>query len=74
MSDVREYRVYVEPLAAQLGGGFVAYAPDLHGCVSDGESPAEALHNIYDAIASWIETARVNGESVPEARQLRQYA
>ena len=64
MTDVRHYRVYVEPLAAALGGGFVAYAPGLTGCVSDGETPDEALANIYDAVGCWIDTAVRAGEPV----------
>ena len=39
----------------ELGGGYVSYAPDLRGCVSDGETPDEALRNIYDAIAAWLD-------------------
>jgi antitoxin HicB len=72
--DVRSYRVFVEPLAPDLGGGFVSYAPDLIGCVSDGLTPDEALHNIYDAIACWIEAATANGEPIPTASRTRAYA
>jgi predicted RNase H-like HicB family nuclease len=72
--DVRSYRVFVEPLAGDLGGGFVSYAPDLLGCVSDGATPDEALHNIYDAIACWIDAAKANGETIPAASHARQYA
>jgi antitoxin HicB len=63
--DVQSYRVFVEPLSPSLGGGFVAYAPALKGCLSDGATPDEALHNIYDAIACWIESAQAKGEPVP---------
>ena len=73
-NDVRSYRVYVEPLAASLGGGFVAYAPELKGCVSDGETPDEALHNIYDAITCWIADAEAKGDPVPTAQASRAYA
>jgi antitoxin HicB len=72
--DVHSYRVFVEPLVARLGGGFVAYAPDLLGCVSDGETPDEALHNIYDAIGCWVEAALENGEQIPVASSARQFA
>jgi antitoxin HicB len=72
--DVRDYRVFVERLSPDLGGGFVSYAPELMGCVSDGATPDEALHNIYDAIACWIETARASGEKIPAPSTARQYA
>ncbi len=55
MIDVKKYRVYVEPLSANLGGGYVSYAPELPGCISDGETPQDALESIYDAIACWLE-------------------
>lgn len=72
--DIRHYRVYVEPLAGHLGGGFVSYAPELKGCIADGETPDEALHNIYDAIASWIDGAHRNGEAVPAPMRERAIA
>lgn len=65
------YPVVIEPLAAEDGGGFVAVAPDLPGCISDGESPEEALRNIQDAIAAWIEEAHSLSRPVPPpARRL----
>ena len=72
--EARQYRVYVEPLAAHLGGGFVAYAPDLKGCLSDGSTPDEALRNVYDAIGCWIEDAVHAGETVPAPAPQRRYA
>jgi antitoxin HicB len=60
-----EYTVVVEPLSQDDGGGFVATVPDLPGCMSDGETPAEALENVQDAIAAWIEAAHDLGHNVP---------
>ena len=64
-----EYPVIIAPLSAQDGGGFSAVVPDLPGCMSDGETPEEALVNVQDAIAAWIETARDLGRLVPEPSQ-----
>ena len=61
-----DYPVMTEPLAAEDGGGFLATAPDLPGCMSDGETPEEALANVRDAITAWIEEARSLGRSVPK--------
>ena len=66
MSAAADYRVFVEPLSAHLGGGFVAYAPELKGCLADGETPKEALDAVYDAIDCWIEGAREADMSVPQ--------
>ena len=63
---VRGYRVEVEPLAGHLGGGYVAYAPVLKGCVSDGETREEALRNVGDAIDCWLAAARDLGLPIPE--------
>jgi predicted RNase H-like HicB family nuclease len=59
------YPVLVEPLSPEDGGGFVATVPDLPGCMSDGESPAEALANVQDAILCWFEAAAEMGRPVP---------
>ncbi|HKS62857.1 MAG TPA: type II toxin-antitoxin system HicB family antitoxin [Xanthobacteraceae bacterium] len=61
-----EYPVVVEPLPLEEGGGFVATVPDLPGCMSDGASPEEALANVQDAIATWIEAANDLGHAVPK--------
>ncbi len=59
------YRVVVEPLSPEDGGGYFATVPDLPGCMSDGESPEEAILNVQDAIMSWIEVAQAAGRHVP---------
>lgn len=61
-----EYAVRIERLAESDGGGYLATVPDLPGCVSDGETPEEALKNVQEAIASWIETARESNLDVPQ--------
>ena len=61
-----QYPVIVQPLAAEDGGGFVATVPDLPGCMSDGETPEEAIANVQDAIAAWIEAALEMGRKVPK--------
>jgi predicted RNase H-like HicB family nuclease len=59
------YPVIVSPLPEEDGGGFVATVPDLPGCMSDGETPQEALTNVQDAIEVWLEAARDRGRSIP---------
>lgn len=64
MTELR-YSVEVEPLSESDGGGFVAFVPDLPGCMSDGETPEEALANVRDAIEEWIAAARDLGHEIP---------
>jgi antitoxin HicB len=65
MSSKLQYPVVIEPLAAENGGGFLATVPDLPGCASDGETPQEALANVQDAVAAWIDEAHAVGRGVP---------
>jgi predicted RNase H-like HicB family nuclease len=36
-------------------GGFTVYVPSLPGCISEGETESEALENIQEAIALYLE-------------------
>jgi antitoxin HicB len=65
MAAKLDYPVLIEPLRAEDGGGFAALVPDLPGCMTDGETPEEALANVRDAIDAWIEEARALGRPVP---------
>ena len=46
-------------------GGFVAYAPALPGCVSQGETREEAIANIREAVELYLEDMKESGESFP---------
>lgn len=45
--------------------GYVAYAPALKGCVSQGETREEALKNIREAMEVYIEALLEDGLLVP---------
>ena len=60
-----DYPIVIEPLSEEDGGGFVASVPDLPGCMSDGETPQDALANVGDAITAWIEAATDMGRPIP---------
>ncbi|MFI0845011.1 type II toxin-antitoxin system HicB family antitoxin [Mesorhizobium sp. IMUNJ 23232] len=60
-----EYPVIIAPLAEEDGGGFSAGVPDLPGCMSDGDTPEEAITNVQDAITVWLEAARDMGREIP---------
>jgi antitoxin HicB len=65
------YKVVIEPLSEEDGGGFLATVPELPGCMSDGETRAEALTNVEDAIATWLHCARKMGRAIPEPQLYR---
>jgi predicted RNase H-like HicB family nuclease len=60
-----DYPLIVEPLSSEDGGGFIATAPNLPGCMSDRETPEEAVVNARDVVAAWIEAAEELGHPVP---------
>lgn len=70
----RDYAVIVSPLSDEDGGGFIARVPDLPGCMSDGDTPEQAVHNAYDAIDAWIEAAIDQGRQVPPPHRELAYA
>lgn len=47
-------------------GGFTVIVPSLPGCISEGDTEAEALANIKEAIELHIESMVAHGEEVPE--------
>jgi antitoxin HicB len=61
-----EYAVRIDRLSEDDGGGYLATVPDLPGCMSDGATPEEALRNVQEAIASWIEAAKEWRQEVPK--------
>lgn len=63
--NIRGYEVEVRRLSPNLGSGFVAFAPELIGCVADGESRTITLLNLEDAMSCWLDVARTEGRSVP---------
>jgi predicted RNase H-like HicB family nuclease len=56
---------YTVVLEAEADGGYVVSVPALPGCVSQGNSRAEALANIQEAIELYIEDCRAAGDPVP---------
>ncbi len=61
-----EYDVHLLRLPESDGGGYVAVVPDLPGCMSDGDTPEEALRNVQEAIASWIQAAKEWDQEIPK--------
>jgi predicted RNase H-like HicB family nuclease len=56
------YRVYLEP---DEDGMFVATCPTLPGCVSQGQTRAEAIANIREAIEGYLKSLKKHGDPVP---------
>jgi antitoxin HicB len=62
------YRIIIDPLNTEDGGGFLASVPELQGCISDGDTPTEALVNLQDAMERLIMEAKALGRVIPEPK------
>ncbi len=69
--DISAYKVKIEKLSDEDGGGYLATVPSLPGCMSDGETREEAIKNVEDAIKAWIETALELGRDIPMPESYR---
>ena len=63
--DPRGYNIVIEPLSEEDGGGYLATVPQLPGCMADGETRAEALERVEDAMLTWAFMADKMGRAVP---------
>ncbi len=61
------YKVIFEP---QDEGGYTVTVPSLPGCVSEGDTYDEALANIKEAIALYLESLQADGLPIPEEKHL----
>lgn len=55
------FQVLLEPSDE---GGFTATVPALPGCISEGDTREEALRNVREAIALYLEPVEDDGEAV----------
>jgi len=60
----RAYRIELVPDEEE--SGYIAYFPELRGCISVGETPEEAIANAMDAKKEWLTAALEDGLSIPE--------
>lgn len=45
---------------------FVAYCPELEGCITAGFSAIDAMENLEDAKRAWLSSALEHGDMIPE--------
>ncbi len=57
-----KYRVLIEQ---DEDGVYVAQAPTLPGCVSQGKTREEAIENVREAITAYLESLEAHDEPVP---------
>jgi len=62
----RPYQMVIQGAAEE---GFLARVLELPGCITAGETEADALEMLRDAMAAWFESALAHGTPIPEPEQ-----
>jgi predicted RNase H-like HicB family nuclease len=66
---MKKYLIVIEETAS----GYLAYSPDMPGCVSTGRTRADAEHNLHGALVSHLEELRECGEVLPAPHSYSSY-
>lgn len=49
---------------------YIALSTDLIGCLADGKTPEEAMHNLKPAMLEWLDEAKERRISIPAPRSV----
>ena len=63
---MRDYHINI--FYSEEDGEYIADIPDLKYCSASGATPEEALHEVLQAKALWLEAAYERGKPIPEPR------
>jgi antitoxin HicB len=66
---VNSFPFTIHPLSDEDGGGFMIEYPDLPGCVSDGDTPEEAIAHGRDAVRAYLLSCAKHGDTIPKPGQ-----
>lgn len=69
-----KYTTQITEIDAEDGGGYLVEIPLLKGCMSDGETVAEALDNIRKAKLEWFTYMLENDLPIPEPVDVNKYS
>ncbi len=53
---------------SKADGGYVADIPDLAACSAFGDTPEEALKEVQEAKAAWLDAAQAEGKPIPKPK------
>jgi len=65
---------YTRELIPEPEGGWFVRVKELPGCMSQGDTPEEAMEMINEAMELWLETALDHGMTIPEPRMDEEYS
>ncbi|MGI0482422.1 type II toxin-antitoxin system HicB family antitoxin [Geminocystis sp. CENA526] len=66
MNNLFLYPFEIKPLTEDEGGGYLISFPDFNECISDGETPEEAIKNGFDALQETINALKTMGFTIPQ--------
>ncbi len=74
--EVEKYlqQPYHKVVSGNAAEGFLVEVMELPGCMTDGQTEAEALANVPEAMAAWLETALLDGAPIPAPFPERAYS
>jgi antitoxin HicB len=72
MNNLFLYPFEIKPLTEEKGGGYLISFPDFNECISDGETPEEAMKNGFDALQETIDALESMGFPIPKPFSSRQ--
>ena len=70
MASMKNYpknKFELAPLSEADGGGWQITFPDLPGCMSDGDSPEQAIKNGAEAERAWLASTKKWGHPKPKS-------
>ncbi|MFN8506560.1 MAG: type II toxin-antitoxin system HicB family antitoxin [Dehalococcoidia bacterium] len=59
-------RPYHRVVTGEPVEGYLGEVVEMPGCLTAGETPVEAIRNLEEAMAAWVESALVHGDAIPE--------
>jgi predicted RNase H-like HicB family nuclease len=65
---VTEPRYHINVFWSDEDSCWIADVPDLRTCSAHGDTPADAVDRVRDAVAGWLAVARDRGLPIPEPR------
>ena len=63
---MKDYHINI--FYSEEDGGYIADIPDLEACSAFGETPAQALAEVEQAKAAWLEAIKAAGKPAPEPK------
>ena len=68
------YHIVIQHITDESGSYYFATVREFEGCMSHGDTYAEAFENIREAMEGWIETKLEKGFPVPQPADDSQYS